>query len=257
MLLMQTACRSVPPAVPPAADAPQILFLLAFDDGPSIREPDNPTLAIINQLATNNVQPDIKALFFVQTEHPRGGGTPRGREIMSLAYEQGHELGIHSASTKGHVSHISQTEEELTSELRQAQEVLRTVTGSEVRFVHPPFGAHNLSTRTVYEQTGLTRMTANVRACDGIIYGYNISLRRRSNICNYLKKLHAAADPEAITCAVVNFHDTNPYTARHMTEYLTILVEEAHRAGFAVPDKPFCASREQIARIVEAQRETD
>jgi hypothetical protein len=40
------------------------------------------------------------------------------------------------------------------------------------------------------------------------------------------------------------------YTARHMTEYLQILVEEARRAGFAVPDKPFCSSREQIVRNV-------
>jgi len=67
LLLMQAACRSVPPAAPPAADAPQIRFVLMFDDGPSIREPYNPTLAILDQLAANPVQPEIKALFFVQT----------------------------------------------------------------------------------------------------------------------------------------------------------------------------------------------
>jgi hypothetical protein len=124
LLFIQAACRSIPPAAPPAADAPQILFLLMFDDGPSIREPYNPTLAILDQLAANPVQPEIKALFFVQT--------------------------------------------------------------------------------------GLTRITANVRVRDGIIYGYNMSLRRRSNIYKQLKKLCASADPHAVTTAIVNFHDTNP-----------------------------------------------
>ncbi len=253
-LLLLTACRTPEPGLQQSATTPQIYFLVTFDDGPSIREKYNPTLAIINQLATNDIQPNIKALFFVQTEHPRGGGTPRGRDIMRYAHEQGHALGIHSVSPRGHVAHIKQPDDELIPELRQAQEVIRTITGSAPQFVRPPFGACNIRTRTIYDELGLELLMANVRAKDGVIYGFNGSLRRRSNICKALKKLRATADPHTVTCAVINFHDINPYTARHMTEYLHILVEEARRAGFSVPDKPFCSSPEEIIRVAEAVR---
>ncbi len=253
-LLLLTACRTPEPALQQSAPAPQILFLLTFDDGPSIREDYNPTLAILNQLATNDIQPGIKALFFVQTEHPRGGGTPRGRDIMRTTHEQGHVLGIHSASAKGHISHTSQPDAELIPELRQAQDVLEKITGTATRFVRPPYGACDIRTRTIYDQLGLEMLMSNVRAKDGIIYGFNGSLQRRSNIFKSLKALRTTADPDAVTYAVINFHDINPYTARHMTEYLHILVEEAHRAGFAVPKKPFCSSPEEIARVVEVQK---
>jgi len=187
-LLLLTACRTPEPALQQSAPAPQILFLLTFDDGPSIREPYNPTLAIISQLATNDIQPGIKALFFVQTEHPRGGGTPRGRDIMRIAREQGHVLGIHSASTKGHISHTSQPDAELIPELRQAQDVLEKITGTATRVVRPPYGACDIRTRTIYDQLGLKMLMSNVRAKDGIIYGYTGSVRRRSNIYKHLKK---------------------------------------------------------------------
>lgn len=253
-LLLLSACRMVEPVPPLSATAPQVRFLLTFDDGPSIREEYNPTLAIFDQLATNDIQPGIKALFFVQTEHPRGGGTPRGRDIMLTAHRKGHELGIHSVSARGHVSHTSQPDEELIPELRQAKEVLQRITGEEPRFVRPPFGACNLRTRTVYDQLGLAMLMSNVRAHDGIIYGYIGSPSRRSNIYKSLKILRATAAPETVTDVVVNFHDTNPYTARHMTEYLHILTEEARHAGFAVPANPFCANQKEVALVAEAQQ---
>lgn len=252
-LLLFAGCRSMDPAAQPS-EAPPVRFLLTFDDGPSIREDYNPTLAILDQLATNDIQPGIKALFFVQTEHPRGGGTPRGRDIMRSTHEQGHVLGIHSVSPKGHISHTSQPDEELIPELRQAQAVLEKITGTATRFVRPPYGACDIRTRTLYQQLGLEMLMSNVRAKDGVIYGYNGSLRRHSNIYKSLELLRSKASPETVTYVVIDFHDTNPYTARHITEYLHILVEEARHAGFSVPENPFCASGEEVESIATAQQ---
>jgi len=251
LLLLTVGCTTKP-ATQPVATAPQIRFLLTFDDGPSIRKGYNPTLAILDQLANNDIQPGIKGLFFVQTEHLKGGGTPRGRGLLLATHQQGHVLGVHSVSAKGHITHTSQPNEELVPEIRQSMEVLKRITGEETRFIRPPFETRNLRTRSVYDQLGLTLLLSNISAHDGIIYGFTGSPRRRSNIYKSLKVLREAAVPENTTYAVVLFHDTNSYTARHMTEYLHILTEEAQRAGFAVPENPFCASREQIALVAEA-----
>ncbi|MCU0858576.1 MAG: polysaccharide deacetylase family protein [Pontiellaceae bacterium] len=254
-LLLFTACRTLnPESAALSADAPQICFLLTFDDGPSIREPYNPTLAILDQLETNPIQPGIKALFFVQTEHPQGGGTPRGRDILREIHEKGHVIGIHSVSAKGHISHTSQPTGELIYEIQQAKDVIQKTTGAAPLFVRPPFGACDIRTRTVYHQLGLNMLMANVRTKDGVISGYNRSFRRRSNIYNALRNIRKNTAPEPVTYAVVNFHDTNPYTARHMTEYLHILIQEARHAGFAVPENPFCGSREQVVSAAEATR---
>jgi peptidoglycan/xylan/chitin deacetylase (PgdA/CDA1 family) len=46
---------------------PPIRFLLTFDDGPSASSFWNPSETVLDSLARNSLQPDIKAVFFVQT----------------------------------------------------------------------------------------------------------------------------------------------------------------------------------------------
>jgi peptidoglycan/xylan/chitin deacetylase (PgdA/CDA1 family) len=240
-----SSCRSIPaPSARPAGIPPPVIrFILSFDDGPSITKPYNPTLAIMNQLATNDVQPGAKALFFVQTGHPRGGGTPEGREVMRTLAAEGHLLGIHSVSPRGHVDHRKVPPEELEARLKSAQTLLRDITGSDPVFVRPPFGAKNAITQTLYQKLGLHMLMADIRARDGLIYGYKASLFRRVHIRNALIEIwhNAWQSPQPATplTVILNFHDVNPYTARHMTEYLHILVDEARRVGFTIPDKPF------------------
>ncbi len=217
--------------------------MLTFDDGPSIKKTYNPTLAIMHQLATNDVQPGAKAIFFVQTGHPRGGGTPEGHEVMRTLAADGHVLGIHSVSHRGHVDHRKVPPDELKASLKEAKALLRELTGSDPILVRPPFGARNPTTRTLYEELGLHMLMADIRARDGLIYGYKSSLFRRVHIRNalietYHNALRNGHQDEPLT-VIMNFHDVNPYTARHMTEYLHILVDEARHVGFTVPPKPF------------------
>ncbi len=51
------------------AQAP-VRFLLTFDDGPSASSLWNPSATVLDSLKDNPVQPDIKAVFFVQTRAP-------------------------------------------------------------------------------------------------------------------------------------------------------------------------------------------
>jgi len=255
LALSQTSCRSIPdPSARPAGMPPPVIrFLLTFDDGPSIRKPYNPTLAIMHQLATNDVQPGAKAMFFVQTGHPRGGGTPEGRDVMRALAAEGHILGIHSVSHRGHVDHRKVPPAELVASLKEAKTILRQITGSDPVFVRPPFGARNLTTQTIYDELGLHMLLGDIRARDGLIYGYKSSLFRRVHIRNslieILENTWRNGKPGEPLAVIMNFHDVNPYTAQHMTEYLHILVDEARRVGFTVPDKPFFDGPQTLAGV--------
>lgn len=253
-LLLLTSCHSVEPGLRPADAAPTIRLLITFDDGPSIRSDYNPTLAIVRQLATNDVQPGIKAIFFVQTEHKKGGGTALGHNIIRYVHEQGHVIGIHSTSPRGHINHTTLSTAVLVGELRQARYRLQCLTGLLPQLIRPPFGACNVRTRTIYATFGLDVLMADIRARDGLIYGYKASLWRRIHLRLALQALYRTALPNTTSTVIVEFHDVNPYTARHMTDYLHIMVEEARHVGFVIPDKPFYDDAEDIARVAAERR---
>jgi peptidoglycan/xylan/chitin deacetylase (PgdA/CDA1 family) len=242
-------CRTTVPPEPSKDTAPCIRFLLTFDDGPSIRTDPNPTLSILDQFATNDLQPGIKGIFFVQTGHPRGGGTPRGREIMRRMAAAGQVLGIHSTSPRRHIDHTRIATNALAGELSQAKALLGGICGAAPLFLRPPFGAMDPRTRRIYDGQGLHVLMTDIRARDGVIYGYNGSLTRRWHIRRSLEEIRNAWPPSPTgepLPVVVGFHDVNPYTARHMTEYLHILVEEARRTGFDLPPRPFYDDRREL-----------
>ena len=231
------------PAPLSAEPPPQVRFLVTFDDGPSARTDFNSTLSILDQLATNDVQPHVCAVFFTQPVHPCGGGTPVGRAVMQRIAEQGHVLGLHSVSPRGHVAHHTIPTNDLVVLLLKAKLILRDISGTEPVLVRPPYGTYTPVTRAIYQQLGLHMLMADIRAKDGIIYGYNGSLTRRSHIhaaLDHIKKRLERQVPGAKPYTVVmQFHDLNPYTARHMTDYLHILTEEARCVGLGLPEKPF------------------
>jgi peptidoglycan/xylan/chitin deacetylase (PgdA/CDA1 family) len=238
------ACRAIRPTPPdnPATN-PKVKFLVTFDDGPSARTWYNPTQAILEQLAANDVQTNICAIFFIQTQHPRGAAKPRGMEVLREIPRRGHIVGLHSVSPRGHLNHVKMPTNELVALLEDGRQLVKRVSGEAPVFVRPPFGASNPVTRAIYRDLDLRMLLADVPARDGVIYGFNGSPRRRGNmrrrltsIRNKLVEQPPGLEPYPV---IISFHDVNPYTARHMTEYLHILVEEATRAGLAFPAQPF------------------
>lgn len=244
------ACRSIKP-IPPddPATNPKVKFLLTFDDGPSAIKENNPTLSILDQLAVNDVQSNICAIFFIQTHHPRGTGRPKGMEVLAEIPRRGQLVGIHSVSPRGHISHTKMPTNELVRLLVDGKQLLKKVSGEEPILVRPPYGVSNPTTRAIYRDLDLHLLMADIPAHDGIVHGINCSPRRRSHIRRLLTSVRntlvqkpAGVEPYPI---VVAFHDVNRYTARHMTEYLHILVEEAAHAGLTLDHQPFYADREE------------
>lgn len=249
-------CHSIlqPVELPPAPWPVRIRFLLTFDDGPSIRTGDNPTLSILKQLELNDIQPGIKAIFFVQTRNTNGGGTEVGKAIMRRTYSAGHVLGLHSASPRGHVSHARMSSSDLNQSLQNGIADIRYLTGRNPILVRPPFLAFNPEIQDLYAANYMNMLLSDVSANDGVIHIFSASFRRRNHIHSELRKVRAAIERnelQRVGCCipvVVTFHDVNTFTANHLSEYLHILMEAAVWTGLLPEDKPFYDTAVDIER---------
>ena len=260
LLVAIAGCQSPSPGTQPAA--PPVphpaRFALTFDDGPSLSAPYNTTTVILDTLAQNSQQSQIKAVFFVQTRSPTAGGSARGQELLHREVNEGHLLALHSGSARGHKNHRWLAPAELDQSLSDGIEDLRTLTGHVPTLVRPPYWSYDERTQQVYTAHGLTMLLTDISARDGKIWGWHISLRRRSHFRSKLEEVRKGIEQDrlpvvdGVVPVIVTFHDTNDFTASHMQEYLDILVEESRRVGLPLADRPFyddAATLERVARL--------
>jgi peptidoglycan/xylan/chitin deacetylase (PgdA/CDA1 family) len=234
-------------------DGEPVRFLITFDDGPSLWR-DSPTTRILEQLKNNPVVPGIKAVFFVQTAASSHGGSDEGRALMRQECEEGHILALHSGLVAGHIAHTELKPEELADSLEQGRNQLLAECSRDPTLVRPPDWLYNDATLAAYSAAGMHMLLSDMSANDGKIYGWNISLRRRSHFHMELETVRRALDAaelpsqDGVHPVMVAFHDTNTFTADHMTEYLDILVEEAKATGVPLADPPFYTDTDQLLR---------
>lgn len=250
--LLSAACTTATPQ-PQRVLGPPVRFLLTFDDGPSTREPYNPTRTVLDRLANNDVQPGIKAVFCVQTRDSRAGAAPAGHTLMQRAHAEGHVLALHTA-TQGHRSHLRMSDATLADSLRDGVADLQRITGRPPTLVRPPYWSYDARTVRHYADAGLHMLLTDINARDGKIHGFNASPRRRSHFHAGMRETADAVllgripAVDGVLPVVITFHDSNPYTARHLGEYLHILLEATAAAGLAVADPPFYADSAEVER---------
>lgn len=233
-----------------------IRFLLTFDDGPSALVRLNSTETILEGLAHNPIQPGIKALFFVQTR----GATLHspGRELLPREYAEGHLIGFHT-STPGHSNHRFLSPEDFIASLENGISDIRAATGVAPTLVRPPFWNYDVRTFAAYQAHGLHMLMTDLSANDGKTWGYTGSPRRRSNLYNQLAVMRprmvngTLPVVDGATPIVVTFHDTNPYTARHISEYLQILLDVAKELNIPVSSQAFYKDREAVEQAAIAR----
>ena len=100
--------------------------IMTFDDGP---EPVPDLEAVVAALGAQG----IKACFFLL-----GEGVERHPEAARMVVQAGHEVGNHNWH---HVEMPKLSEEEILSQLRRTQEIIRQATGVTPRRCRVPFGA--------------------------------------------------------------------------------------------------------------------
>jgi peptidoglycan/xylan/chitin deacetylase (PgdA/CDA1 family) len=246
---------------PTPAPAP-VRFLLTFDDGPAAADSDNPTVRILETLAHNPYQDNIKAVFFTQTRAWHGGGTDTGRALIRREHAEGHVVALHSATTF-HSNHRSMSRAALDQSMQRGVDDLLAETGVAPKLVRPPFWAYNADTLDAYHQHGMHMLLTDLSANDGKIYGVNFSWHKRSNMLAGLaetrKRWAAGAMPvvDGATPIVVTFHDVNTYTARHIEEYMGILLDVARELDVPLAAKPFYDDRDDLERAALASTVSD
>jgi peptidoglycan/xylan/chitin deacetylase (PgdA/CDA1 family) len=238
---------------PAPAPAP-IRFLLTFDDGPSSAQHDNPTVRILDALATNPVQGGIKAIFFTQV----GSMDEVKRLLLQREQDDGHLLAFHTA-TPGHSNHRYLDPEQLDLSLQHGGAVLRAISGATLLLVRPPFWSYDARTQAAYHAHEMQMLLTDLSANDGKIHGVNWSWRKRQNMLTQLTALRvrwlAGALPavDGSTPVVVTFHDINTYTARHIDEYVSILQEVALELQLPIVSSPFYNERDAMLRATLAR----
>jgi len=103
-------------------DGPQKKVALTFDDGPSFEW----TPKILDELK----KAQVKATFFMIGKH-----VEKYPEIARRVAEEGHEIGNH---TSDHHLLIYYKTDELEKEIRDAEKVIKNVTGQTTRYFRPP-----------------------------------------------------------------------------------------------------------------------
>ncbi|VEF10591.1 polysaccharide deacetylase [Pseudomonas fluorescens] len=242
-----------------------VRFLLTFDDGPSASGFWNPTATVLDSLKNNPLQPNIKAVFFVQTRAPRAGNSEIGRSLMRRESAEGHILAFHTA-THWHSNHRSLGPEQLEESLTNGTADIAKITGAPPTLLRPPFWNYDKRTFAAYQRHGLHVLLTDLSANDGKIWGFNASPRRRANLLRQLSQVRERVASgelptvDGVIPVVVTFHDLNRYTARHTREYLQILLDSAAATGVKLADKPFyddhaALQKAALARTVEKSEE--
>ncbi|MDQ0979595.1 polysaccharide deacetylase family protein [Pseudomonas synxantha] len=263
LALSLSGCIGAPVALTPASQqrlqtqAP-IRFLLTFDDGPSASGYNNPSRSVVADLAHNPVLPGIKAVFFLQTEAARSGGSSRGRKTMEREYAAGHILAFHTA-TAFHTNHRWLNDAELERTLTEGAADIASITGTPPVLVRPPFWNYDKRTFAAYQRHGMQVLLTDLSANDGKIWGFNGSPRRRANLYRQLSlvreriALGELPTVDGVIPVVVTFHDINRYTARHMQEYLQILMDSAQINGLNTAVEPFYTDTTQLQQAALAR----
>ncbi|KQQ55536.1 polysaccharide deacetylase [Pseudomonas sp. Leaf127] len=237
---------------------PPVRFVLTFDDGPSGSGFYNPTEQVLEGLADNPVQAGIKAVFFVQTGAVGGGRTETGRELMRREGREQHILGFHSATPR-HTNHRSLSPEALEQSLTDGLQIIQAQSGQQATLVRPPFWNYDQRTFAAYTRHGLHVLLTDLSANDGKIWGFNMSPRRRAH---FLREMSLVRERmvrgqlpavDGATPVVVTFHDINRYSARHVQEYLQILIDSARQNGVPLAPKPFYDNPAELQRAAMAR----
>lgn len=173
-------------------------LLLTFDDGPHASS----TLPLLKILADEHVP----ATFFVI-----GKMVERRPDLLRAIAKAGHTIGNHTFS---HVTLPRLPEDEIQTEYRANDDIVRKVTGQRMRFCRPPGGDYDAKTIRAAEAEGLTTVLWTddpgdfANPGDGIVL--DRTLRRLSN------------------GGVILLHDGSPNTLDVLRE----LIHEARARGF-------------------------
>lgn len=110
-----------------AGDCYENIIAITFDDGPGYKT----TEKLLDGLAERNV----KATFFLI-----GNKVEQNKEIVQRMHKEGHLIGNHTYS---HVDLACVGNNSALEEIQKTNELIKSITGEDVKYIRPPFGKYN------------------------------------------------------------------------------------------------------------------
>jgi len=232
-------------------------IILTFDDGPHtqiLQKGRNYTENILNILKVNHIQKDIKAVFFVQTHAPNRGSSLIGRQLLARMAAEGHIIGVHTGSTKDHVSHRIRCnlqpydctidgvidrkdgQNALESDLIRAKERILRCTGMWPFFVRPTYGQYNNAVVQTYARQRLKMIMWDIDSKDNYTREDTfevIAMQFRRNLSQQIRSGNRRI--------IILFHDINWRTQMELECYLELIVKTVREHNMIphFPQTPF------------------
>jgi peptidoglycan/xylan/chitin deacetylase (PgdA/CDA1 family) len=187
---------------PPSAEQPVIA--LTFDDGPSVRD----TGTLLDYLAAA----DVPATFFV-LGNQLAESQPR-RDLLSRAYEEGHEIANHTFS---HLYLKGASPSAIESELARTSDLIESIIGIRPDLMRPPQNGYDETVQAICAEQGLSIISWAWQSCPE---DWNHK-GEPEYIANFV--IENAANGH-----IILLHDTNPSTV----EAIPAMIEGLKARGF-------------------------
>ena len=179
-------------------DPTQPMLALTFDDGPS-----DVTDRILKVLMDN----DARATFYVI-----GNKLEQYADVLKRTAASGNEIACHTWS---HVKLINVSAAKMRTQITSTNDLIKEITGVEVKLLRPPYGNQNATLRSVCKDLGLVITRWEVDTKDW-------SSRNTNKVYNAIMK--GAGNGQIILC-----HDLYPTTAEAVEKAIPDLIAKGYQ----------------------------
>lgn len=170
---------------------------ITFDDGPNSEY----TLQVLSLLKRY----DAKATFFCI-----GQNIKTNPELLKRIITEGHVIGNHTNTHNENFGFLK--EENVVTELLEANAIIKKVTGFEPKLFRPPFGVTNPSIKKAIKRVGLQSIGWSIRTLD-------TTSKSRQSIIKSIKRNVKIGD-------VILLHDTSEKSIEILEQLLVFLKEQ-------------------------------
>jgi peptidoglycan/xylan/chitin deacetylase (PgdA/CDA1 family) len=227
-----------------------VRILLTFDDGPDAGGLGgyNHTDKVLDALGRKSAI----GVFFIQTHVSYRLPSPNGLTIASRAHAEGHVLAIHTGSLADHRCHkwrctqpadMAGATNGLDSDMIRAKAAIKTITGTDPKFVRATYGYTDAHCMRAYSQNELKHVYWDLTSGDD-----------RKNATVFSVRAFLSAESRRLATAggdlICLLHDIARVTADHLPEFMDAIATAVRMNGHT---PVFVADRLQAEVIMDSK----
>lgn len=188
--------------------------VLTFDDGPSLAN----TPKILDILKQHN----LRATFFVEGINLVGESemAKERRELLKRISQDGHIIANHSFD---HKNWCSMTSQGMANDIDRTSNLIKSISGQEVRFVRPPYGKKCKALTEVLKKRDLTAIYWQIDVREYERSPLTHQQKTKEEVLKSFVDQYAALKTQGLHKMVLILHDTKSITAESLPLILDYL----------------------------------